>query len=218
MGIDSIRRDYEQGSLNRDQLTDTPHALFEQWFAAAIQSADTPDPTAMVLATASATGRPAQRVVLLKGSSPEGYCFYTNYNSRKAQDLDENPQCCLHFAWLGMERQIIIEGTAERLTDAENDAYFASRPRQSQLGAWASAQSETVASREALDQKFADATTQFATEAHIPRPEFWGGYRIQPLRYEFWQGGRARLHDRFIYERARSGQGQHLWSISRLQP
>ena len=213
MSIDHIRRDYDRGSLDSDELPNHPHEQFNLWFNEAVASPDLPDPTAMTLATVL-DGMPTQRIVLLKHAEPDRYCFYTNYNSHKGRSLTSNAQCSLHFAWLSMERQILIQGQATRLTDAENDRYFHSRPRASQLGAWASAQSEPIDDRAALDEKFAAMEKKFAGEKQIPRPPHWGGFQVHPDRYEFWQGGRARLHDRFEYRRQENGD----WLLSRLQP
>lgn len=214
MSIDSIRRDYDRGSLDRDELPPHPHQQFELWFQEAVASPELSDPTAMTLASISADGMPTQRIVLLKHAEQDRYCFYTNYNSRKGRALEANPKCSLHFAWLSMERQILIEGTAKPLTETENDRYFHSRPRASQLGAWASAQSEEIADRAALDAQFKAMEERFADNEIIPRPAHWGGYVICPERYEFWQGGRARLHDRFEYRRQQDGG----WLVRRLQP
>lgn len=214
MSIDSIRRDYDRGSLDRDELPEHPHQQFQLWFEAAVAAPELSDPTAMTLATIAENGMPTQRIVLLKHTEAERYCFYTNYQSRKGRALSVNPNCSLHFAWLSMERQILIEGTAVKLTSAENDRYFHSRPRASQLGAWASAQSEEIADRAALDAQFKAMEARFADQTLIPRPEHWGGYAVQPVRYEFWQGGRARLHDRFEYRR----QSDDSWLLRRLQP
>jgi pyridoxamine 5'-phosphate oxidase len=171
------------------------------------------DPAPVALATADAQGRPSVRMVLLRGADTRGFSFFTNYNSRKGRELDRNPHAALCFHWATLDEQIRVEGSIERLPDAESDEYFAHRPRGSQLGAWASAQSEMLPSRETLEEKYREIERRFEHEAHVPRPPFWGGYRLIPHRIEFWYGRTDRLHDRVVYVREAS-----TWRIERLYP
>jgi pyridoxamine 5'-phosphate oxidase len=212
MKLEDIRRDYLQGGLNRDDLDANPLAQFEHWMSQAVEADLNSDPTAMVLATVDASGQPSQRVVLLKGLSEPGFVFYTNYDSHKGHDLANNPKASLHFPWLPLERQVIVYGVAGKLSKAESEAYFHSRPRASQIGAWTSQQSQGIASREALDAAYQEMTDRFGN-GDIPLPPFWGGYCVRPERIEFWQGRSGRLHDRFMYERKGS-----VWTVQRLQP
>jgi len=212
LSIDQVRREYLQGGLNRDQLKDCPIAQFEHWLKQAVD-AGLKDPTAMTVATVDAEGQPSQRIVLLKGVSKEGFVFYTNYGSRKAQEISQNPRVSLHFPWHALERQVKVAGRAEKVSQQESLKYFLSRPEESQLAAWASEQSRPVSSRQLLMQQFASMKEKF-TAGKIPLPDFWGGYRIVPERIEFWQGGANRLHDRFEYRKAEEGS----WNIRRLAP
>lgn len=212
MNLQDIRRDYAQHQLNSDDLNTNPYVQFKQWFDEAAASDWNLEPTAMTLATC-ANNQPTQRIVLLKGFSESGFIFYTNYESQKGQQLRANPQCSIHFAWLPMERQVTITGVAEPLSEAENTAYFQSRPRASQLAAWASQQSQCVPGRDALDAQYRDIEARFAEHDVLPLPPFWGGFRIRATQFEFWQGRRARLHDRFRY-RLESDN----WVLERLQP
>jgi pyridoxamine 5'-phosphate oxidase len=209
--IDQVRRDYLQGGLKRDELLEDPIDQFELWLKQVIDSGLN-DPTAMTVATVDAEGQPSQRIVLLKQVDSAGFVFYTNYESHKAQDIAVNPRVSLHFPWHALERQVRVCGVAEKVSMAESLKYFASRPEESQLAAWASAQSRPVSSRQLLMQQFQSMKAKFQ-QGKIPLPDFWGGYRIVPASIEFWQGGANRLHDRFRYTRA--GQG---WSIERLAP
>jgi pyridoxamine 5'-phosphate oxidase len=170
------------------------------------------DATAMLLSTADAGGQPTSRVVLLKAFDEDGFVFYTNYESKKAADIAENPRVSLHFFWPDLERQLIITGTAEKISREESEEYFKSRPEDSKLGAWASKQSSVINDRRALEAQFAEAEERFRGR-EIPCPEFWGGYRVTPNNFEFWQGRASRLHDRICYER--DGEG---WNIVRLSP
>ena len=170
------------------------------------------DTAPVALATADAEGRPSVRMVLLRGVDEQGFSFFTNYNSRKARDLDGNPHAALCFHWIALDEQIRVEGRVERLTPEESDRYFAGRPRGSQLGAWASAQSTVLPAREKLEQEYRSIEERFAGQP-VPRPPFWGGYRVVPNRIEFWYGRPDRLHDRLVYQR--SGDG---WKIERLYP
>lgn len=214
MSIQNIRRDYTRASLDESNVADHPHDQFICWFNDVLEDDSFTDPTAMVIASSTAKGEVSQRVVLLKDSSAKGYTFFTNYESRKSMTLIEQPKCSLHFAWLHAERQISIEGVATQLSSADNDAYFDSRPRASQLGAWASHQSQPIESRSELVDAFKRAEQQFADQEQVPRPDYWGGFIIEPIRYEFWQGGAARLHDRIEYTR----DTPRKWLKRRLQP
>ena len=212
MDIDQLRRQYGHGRLRREELDPDPVQQFQAWLREAID-AELLDPTAMCVATAGADGQPSQRIVLLKHCDVDGFVFYTNLGSRKAQELAVNSRVSLHFAWLPLERQVKICGTAERVPTTEALKYFLSRPKPSQLAAWASAQSQKVASRELLEQQVAGMKEKFA-DGKVPLPSFWGGYRVRPHEIEFWQGGENRLHDRFRYLR---GADQD-WEVSRLAP
>ena len=170
------------------------------------------DTAPVALATADAKGRPSVRMVLLRGADERGFVFFTNYASRKGRELTENPHAALCFHWIALDEQIRIEGTVERLPDDESDAYFASRPRGSQLGAWASKQSDPLTARETLEQEYRDTERRFEGQT-VPRPPFWGGFRLSPSRIEFWYGRPDRLHDRLVYTKAAAG-----WTIERLYP
>ncbi|MDN7125075.1 pyridoxamine 5'-phosphate oxidase [Pseudidiomarina terrestris] len=213
MKLHDERRDYERAQLRRSVLNDDPFKQFESWFAAAKEAAVLPDPTAFTLATVNAQGQPHQRIVLMKDLDANGFVFYTNYASQKGHDLAANNKASMHFSWLPLEQQVRIEGQVEKVDRAVSEAYFHSRPRTSQLGALASQQSETIGSRTELEQVYHDLTERYEGKT-IPMPESWGGYRVCPDYFEFWQGGRFRLHDRFIYQRDAAGS----WTIERLQP
>ena len=211
MGIKDNRREYDYGTLSRENLRTNPFEQFSLWMDQALE-AGIIDPTAMSVATVDPEGKPWQRMVLLKGFDERGFVFYTNLGSRKASDITSNPQVSLQFPWLQLDRQVIVGGMAERLADNENSDYFKSRPISSQLAAWASEQSSPIASREVLEAQF-NAVQQRFESGEVPLPEFWGGYRIVPREFEFWQGGENRLHDRFSFQR--DGDS---WIISRLSP
>jgi pyridoxamine 5'-phosphate oxidase len=210
--LDSFRREYLQGGLDRADLADDPFTQFERWMTQVIATG-MPDPNAMTIATVDATGQPSQRIVLLKGVDQRGFVFYTNLRSRKAQDLQQNPKISLHFPWYFLERQVKVCGVAEQLSTAESLKYFLSRPRDSQLAAWASQQSRPISSRALLLQQFEAMKNKFS-KGEIPLPDFWGGFRVKPHQIEFWQGGAHRLHDRFVY----SLKNDNQWQIERLEP
>jgi pyridoxamine 5'-phosphate oxidase len=211
MDLADFRKEYSARGLKREELHADPVAQFSQWFAQATELG-LHEPNAMTLATVDETGMPYQRTVLLKCFDGEGFVFFTNYDSRKAKQMAKNPRVSLLFPWITLERQVIIQGTAEKISTAESLKYFASRPRESQIGAWVSNQSEVITSRKFLMQKLAEVREKFA-HGEIPLPSFWGGYRVVPQRIEFWQGGPARLHDRFLYHRTDA-----TWGIERLSP
>lgn len=211
--LTSMRVSYTQGSLRRADLRADPLAQFQDWLSEALQS-DLPEPYALQLATADASGRPSVRTVLLRGATPQGLAFYSNFDSHKGRDLAANPQAELIFYWAALERQVRAYGPVSRLPDAEADGYFHVRPRDSQLAAHASdPQSAPIASRDALEAKFAALSARYPEGTEIPRPAFWGGYRVGVQEWEFWQGRPNRMHDRFRY--VRSGEG---WQIDRLMP
>ena len=211
MELDKLRREYLRGGLRRDDLMNDPLQQFELWLQQAIE-AELYDPTAMTLATVDANGQPSQRIVLLKQADARGFVFYTNYESAKAQDIAGNPLVSLLFPWHPLERQVKICGRAEKVGTGESLKYFATRPQESQLAAWSSAQSRPISSRQVLLQQFNAMKEKFKQGA-VPLPDFWGGYRIVPSSIEFWQGGANRLHDRFKYTRQQGG-----WEIQRLAP
>ena len=211
MKLDDIRRDYIKGGLRRSALHPDPIVQLESWLAQAGE-AELVDATAMTLATVDENGQPSQRVVLLKQLDQNGLVFYTNLNSSKAQDIKHNNKVSAHFAWLQLERQVKIKGVASRISSAEALKYFVTRPRSSQLAAWSSNQSHPISSRQLLMTAFENMKQKFA-EGEVPLPDFWGGYRIKPTAFEFWQGGSSRLHDRFEYTPSELG-----WDIKRLAP
>jgi len=209
--IADIRREYSLQSLDENKIAKNAIEQFTRWWNEAVNS-EISEVNAMTLATATTDGKPSARIVLLKGYDETGFIFFTNYDSGKGKELTENPQAALVFFWKEIERQVRISGIVSKLTDAENDAYYQSRPRGSQLGAWASPQSHPIANREVLEQKLADLHTQFGDEM-IPRPPHWGGYRVTPDSVEFWQGRPNRLHDRLLYTRENDE-----WNCVRLAP
>ena len=212
MNIIQLRREYSDKALHKEDLNPNPFKQFEVWFNDAID-AHIIESNAMSLATVDEKLRPSIRTVLLKLYDEKGFVFFSNYKSKKAEDIAQNPNVALHFAWLDLQRQLRIEGDIEKVSTAESLTYFLSRPRGSQLGAWASNQSEIVSSRSLLESKFFELKQKFA-KGEVPLPDFWGGYRVKPRRFEFWQGGKDRLHDRFAYEKNIKGE----WEISRLAP
>jgi pyridoxamine 5'-phosphate oxidase len=206
-----LRKEYTRAGLDKGDVDPDPIVQFYEWFEKVIE-ADLHEPNAMILATATGEGRPSARTVLLKGYDEQGFIFYTNYEGRKARELEANPTCALLFYWGELERQVRIEGRASRLSTEVSDAYFLSRPRGSRLGAWASEQSRPVEDRSVLEERVKALEAEYEGR-EIPRPPFWGGYRVEPEVIEFWQGRENRLHDRLVYRRS---EGE--WTIERLQP
>ncbi|HXU46648.1 MAG TPA: pyridoxamine 5'-phosphate oxidase [Thermoanaerobaculia bacterium] len=207
------RRDYTAFGLAEAEASGDPLEQFRRWFDQAL-AADPEDSNAMTLATADAAGRPSARVVLLKGYDERGLTFFTNFASRKGEELAANPRAALVFFWPGLDRQVRVEGRVERTSRAESEAYFASRPRGSQIGAWVSHQSRPIAGREELERE-AEALEARYAGGEVPCPEHWGGYRLVPEVYEFWQGRPSRLHDRLRYRRK---EGEGGWARERLAP
>jgi pyridoxamine 5'-phosphate oxidase len=210
MSIADLRQEYMLSGLAEAEADRDPIAQFERWFKEALE-AGVPLANAMTLATVTAEGAPDARVVLLKGIESGGFVFYTNYASRKGRQLAQRPVACLVFLWTPLERQVRIEGVAEKVPAQDSEAYFRSRPLGSRLSAWASPQSEPVADRAALERALAEMESRYGTEP--PRPPHWGGYRLAPHAIEFWQGRENRLHDRLLYRRRNGG-----WTIERLAP
>jgi pyridoxamine 5'-phosphate oxidase len=212
-GLDlaAAREEYARGGLSEAELAADPMEMFERWYVEA-RDAGVREPNAMVVATTDPDGTPSARFVLLKGFSADGFVFFTNLSSRKGRALAADPRIALLFPWHDLERQVRVEGAAAPLSRAEVEAYFASRPRPSQLGAWASHQSSVVAGRDELDAAYAAAQERFA-DRDVPVPEEWGGYRVTPASVEFWQGRVGRMHDRLVYRRTAGG-----WATERLAP
>lgn len=212
MDLSDYRKEYSTRGLRREDLSDDPTEVFEKWFQQATEL-QVNEPNAMTLATVSPEGFPSQRTVLLKAFDRQGFIFFTNYHSRKATHIAANPAVCLLFPWVTLERQVIVQGHAEKISAAESLDYFTSRPRDSQIGAWVSNQSEVITSRKILLLKLEEIKNRFK-DGEIPLPSFWGGFRVVPKTIEFWQGGPARIHDRFLYTHQADGS----WDIDRLAP
>lgn len=210
--ISEIRKEYTMASLELKTIHKNPIAQFEKWFKEAMQ-AEVLEPTAMTLSTVTEDGRPTARVVLLKGVEKNKFSFYTNYQSKKGKELEHNPACALTFFWPELERQVRIEGVSERLETAVSEAYFQSRPRGSQVGAWASPQSSIIKDREILEARVKEIEKRFEGKEVLPKPHQWGGYAVEPFEIEFWQGRASRLHDRIVYYK---NEGE--WVIHRLAP
>ena len=207
--IKDLRTDYLKSKLNIKDLTEEPITLFQQWLSQAIAYSN--DANAFVLSTVNSNGVPSSRVLLLRDATKKGFSFFTNYSSRKSQEIEVNPNVCMNFFWPEMERQVRINGSISRLSEQESDDYFNSRPYESRIGAWCSPQSQVIESREVLENKIQELKKKYPNE--VPRPENWGGYTIVPNEIEFWQGRASRLHDRFLY----SKEGEN-WTINRLAP
>ncbi len=212
MDLSLFREEYLKDTLHRSALADSPFQQFDIWFKQALK-AEIPEPNAMSIATTTPQGMPSLRTVLLKYYDDRGYVFFTNYTSRKAQEIAANPEVCMLLPWVSLERQITVYGRAEKISRAETLKYFLTRPRESQLGAWVSHQSQVISTRKLLMMKLQQLKDKFAN-GDVPLPDFWGGFRIVPHHMEFWQGGPGRVHDRFMYALQQDGS----WDITRLQP
>lgn len=210
--LESLRSNYALSGLHETDLLGNPFQQFQRWLEQAI-AAELPEPNAMTLATLSKEGKPIARMVLLKGLDEKGFVFYTNYDSAKGKQLTETDSAALVFWWAGLERQVRVEGMVEKVSSEESDAYFQSRPKASQLGAWASPQSQVIENRDVLEKRLAELEEKYATEK-VPRPPHWGGFRVIPTAIEFWQGRPSRLHDRIRYEVDEKGD----WFYQRLAP
>ena len=210
--INKLRNDFCLQTLDEASVNKDPILQFAKWFKEAVE-AKVPDPNAMILSTVSSEGKPTSRVVFLRNFNEDGFSFYTNYNSKKGKDINANPNVCLNFFWPQLERQLRVDGVATMQTTEESDLYFNSRPKESQLGAWASPQSEKVSSRKEIDEKMTKITEKFNGK-EISRPPFWGGYTVKPISLEFWQGRPSRLHDRILY----TILSDNSWKIERLAP
>jgi pyridoxamine 5'-phosphate oxidase len=213
MKIADLRQDYLLESLDVSDVNLNPFLQFEKWFNEALKS-EILEPNAMTLATVSSEGKPSARVVLLKGLETDGFVFYTNYDSRKGQNMGQNPNVALCFNWLDLQRQIRIEGTVSKVSDEISTEYFNSRPKSSRIGAWSSPQSQIVENRAFLEENYKNLTRKYENTEGVPRPENWGGYIVKPTLIEFWQGRSSRLHDRIVYEKTEGGS----WKIERLAP
>jgi len=211
-GLSEIRRDYTKAKLDLESVDKDPIAQFEKWFKEAVDS-QALEPNAMNLATIAEGGRPTSRIVLLKGIESKRFVFYTNYQSQKGRELENNPLCALNFFWPELERQVRIEGVASRVTEDNSLAYFQSRPRESQIGAWASPQSSIIKDRSLLEERVKQIEQRFEGQQVLPKPKQWGGYAVAAHEIEFWQGRPSRLHDRIVYTLV-----EDQWKINRLAP
>ncbi len=212
ISLEDLRKDYTKASLDTTSVNPSPIVQFEKWFSEALE-AKVPEPNAMSLATVSSNGKPSSRIVLLKGVESNHFLFYSNYQSSKGKELEENPACALNFFWPELERQIRIEGIADRVSEERSTAYFQSRPRGSQIGAWASPQSSVITDRSLIEKRAKDLEEKFKDSPHLPKPKQWGGFQVDPFMIEFWQGRQNRLHDRIVYTKEKS-----VWKVSRLAP
>ena len=210
--ISEIRTEYTKASLDQSTIEKNPIVQFEKWFHEALE-AEVMEANAMTLSTVTESGRPTTRIVLLKGIEQNKFLFYTNYQSQKGKELDNNPACALTFFWPELERQVRIEGISERLESSVSKVYFQSRPRSSQVGAWASPQSTIIKDRSLLEERAREIEKRFAGKETLPKPNQWGGYAIEPHEIEFWQGRPSRLHDRIVYYRS-----ENEWVVHRLAP
>lgn len=210
--LKDYRKSYEKGQLLESDIPDDPFELFQSWFKIADESSSVEEANAMSISTSGKDHWPNCRIVLLKSFSREGFVFFTNYESQKGNDLSNNPKCCISFFWPSLEKQIIIQGKAVRISEEESEKYFHSRPRGSQLGAKVSNQSRVIPSRDYLEEKLSELEEKYS-EQEIPKPEYWGGYLVEPVRFEFWQGRKSRLHDRIQFR----ADGDN-WNIERLAP
>jgi pyridoxamine 5'-phosphate oxidase len=211
--IANLRQDYSVAALDRKDVAENPFLQFEKWFQEAMQS-DLLEPNAMTLATVSKSGQPSARIVLLKAFDERGFVFYTNFHSMKGQEMAENPKAALVFLWLELQRQVRIEGRVEKVSEEETLAYFRSRPRGSQIGAYASPQSQVIEDRTILEENVSRLNKEYGDTEALPLPDFWGGYRVIPTKIEFWQGRSSRLHDRIVYKVTEDNN----WKIERLAP
>jgi pyridoxamine 5'-phosphate oxidase len=210
--IASIRKEYSKASLDVTTVSHNPILQFDQWFNEAV-TAEVPEPNAMTLATVNDQGRPSSRIILLKGVENNRFVFYTNYQSQKGKELEQNPACALTFFWPDLERQVRIEGIVGRIDEKRSTEYFQSRPRGSQIGAWASPQSSVIQNRALLDERTSQLEAKFLGVDKLPKPNQWGGYEVEPFMIEFWQGRPSRLHDRILYSKT-----DDVWKINRLAP
>ena len=211
LDLTTLRQDYLNAELTESDVNPNPLVQFASWFKQA-QDAQVPEPNAMTLATVDAHNQPSARIVLIKEARQDGFVWFTNYNSRKGHDLQEQPKASLLFFWQQLERQVRVEGVVSRVDDAESDAYYHSRPTNSKLGAWSSPQSEVIADRSVIEADMQRYTAEFGNQP--PRPPHWGGYILKPTYFEFWQGRASRLHDRIAYQLSEDGN----WQIVRLAP
>jgi pyridoxamine 5'-phosphate oxidase len=211
-GLDGIRKEYTKTSLDLSDVDKDPLAQFQKWLSQAIE-AKVPEPNAMTLSTISSGGRPSARIVLLKGVEEKKFYFYTNYQSQKGKEIDKEPACALTFFWPELERQVRIEGMASRVDELVSEQYFKSRPRGSQVGAWASPQSSIIDNRQLLEARAKEIEKRYEGMPLLPKPKQWGGFAVEPFEIEFWQGRPNRLHDRIVYYKIENG-----WQINRLAP